>query len=282
MKSSAGLDADVAVIGAGPAGCAAAIEAARHGARVLLLERGAPGKDKACGDALVPDAVAELAALGIDDRALARCGGRQFDGVELWGNMGRFWTERFDGERGWVVPRQFLDQALRDLAAAAARVRYSVAILDVLPMAGSGWVVRIRRDGVVRERRVGAVVTAAGATDVLSRSLRLCGGPRIAASVSAYAAARVPAAVFQFSPEIPQGYGWAFPLPSGRANVGICVLASPAPGLRSTLLRYGQRWSTDALAPRGGTARVWSGSGGPWHDRRGAVCCGDAAGRWIR
>jgi flavin-dependent dehydrogenase len=41
---------DLIVIGAGPAGCATAISAARAGARVLLLERGRFPRDKVCGE----------------------------------------------------------------------------------------------------------------------------------------------------------------------------------------------------------------------------------------
>ncbi|HJT69757.1 MAG TPA: FAD-dependent oxidoreductase [Terriglobales bacterium] len=41
---------DLAIIGGGPAGCAAAITAARSGARVLLLERGRFPRHKVCGE----------------------------------------------------------------------------------------------------------------------------------------------------------------------------------------------------------------------------------------
>src|SRR5512138_3557027 len=41
---------DLIVIGAGPAGCSAAITAARAGASVLLLERGRYPRHKVCGE----------------------------------------------------------------------------------------------------------------------------------------------------------------------------------------------------------------------------------------
>ena len=54
------------VVGAGPAGAAAALEARRlrPGASVLLVDKAAFPRDKACGDGLGPHAVDELAALG--------------------------------------------------------------------------------------------------------------------------------------------------------------------------------------------------------------------------
>ncbi|HZD37040.1 MAG TPA: FAD-dependent oxidoreductase, partial [Actinomycetes bacterium] len=57
---------DLIVVGAGPAGAAAALEARRLApeARVLLLDRERFPRDKACGDGIGPHAAAELAALG--------------------------------------------------------------------------------------------------------------------------------------------------------------------------------------------------------------------------
>jgi thioredoxin reductase len=45
---------DIAVIGGGPAGAAAAIRAARAGAKVVVFEKGKHGRDKVCGDGLTP------------------------------------------------------------------------------------------------------------------------------------------------------------------------------------------------------------------------------------
>jgi flavin-dependent dehydrogenase len=55
---------DVAVIGAGPAGSAAAIELSRAGASVLLLEKAAFPRHKVCGEFLSPEVAAILDELG--------------------------------------------------------------------------------------------------------------------------------------------------------------------------------------------------------------------------
>src|SRR5262245_166079 len=59
-------DLDLAVAGGGPAGLATAIEARLAGLSVAVFDCAtAPGIDKACGEGLMPDAAARLAALGV-------------------------------------------------------------------------------------------------------------------------------------------------------------------------------------------------------------------------
>ncbi len=57
---------DVLVVGGGPAGLAVALGAARAGLDVTLFERRTGPIDKACGEGLMPGAVAALAGLGVD------------------------------------------------------------------------------------------------------------------------------------------------------------------------------------------------------------------------
>lgn len=59
-------DSDIAVVGGGPTGLAAAIEASRRGLTVELFEPKAGPIDKACGEGLMPGAVESLRALGVD------------------------------------------------------------------------------------------------------------------------------------------------------------------------------------------------------------------------
>lgn len=58
-------DVDVLVVGAGPVGLAAAIEARLRGLSVTLIEPREGAIDKACGEGLMPGAVAALARLGV-------------------------------------------------------------------------------------------------------------------------------------------------------------------------------------------------------------------------
>ena len=62
-------DADVIVVGAGPAGSTTAYYLARAGLDVLMLEKAAFPRDKVCGDGLTPRAVRQLVRMGIDTSA---------------------------------------------------------------------------------------------------------------------------------------------------------------------------------------------------------------------
>jgi geranylgeranyl reductase family protein len=62
-------DADVIVVGAGPGGSTSAYHLARHGLRVLLLEKTEFPREKVCGDGLTPRAVKQLIKLGLVGRS---------------------------------------------------------------------------------------------------------------------------------------------------------------------------------------------------------------------
>jgi len=61
------LDADVAVVGAGPAGAAAALFAARRGHRVIIVDKRDFPRDKPCGEGLMPGGRPALRELGLED-----------------------------------------------------------------------------------------------------------------------------------------------------------------------------------------------------------------------
>src|SRR3989442_788919 len=66
----AGVEADVAVVGAGPAGAAAALFAAQSGRRVVVFDRATFPRDKACGEGLMPPGPRMLDELGLHDAIL--------------------------------------------------------------------------------------------------------------------------------------------------------------------------------------------------------------------
>ncbi len=79
-KSLPVLEADVAVVGAGPSGATAALLLARAGRQVVLIDRARFPRDKACGEGLMPPGVEVLRRLGLYEAIIAT-GARPIQGV---------------------------------------------------------------------------------------------------------------------------------------------------------------------------------------------------------
>ncbi|MGV3556436.1 MAG: NAD(P)/FAD-dependent oxidoreductase [Croceibacterium sp.] len=105
---------DPLIVGAGPAGCAAAIVLARAGARPLLVDREAQAGDVLCGGFLGWRTVERLLELGLDPATL---GAHAVERLVLYG-PGRP-LEHALPRRAWGLSRKALDTRLRELAIAA-------------------------------------------------------------------------------------------------------------------------------------------------------------------
>ncbi len=106
MKASRGRT--VLVVGAGPAGLATAVAARREGFSVTVLDASTPPCDKACGEGLMPDAVASLRQLGVTFPA---DGFAHFGGIRYLAGD-RVAAARFPSGHGLGVRRTLLHQAL--------------------------------------------------------------------------------------------------------------------------------------------------------------------------
>jgi flavin-dependent dehydrogenase len=109
------FDADVFVIGGGPAGLAAAIAARRRGMRVILADGNRPPIDKPCGEGLMPDSRQAAEAIGI---RLPGSIGFEFRGIRFHGAGKRVQAD-FPHGRGLGVRRTVLHQILVEAAARA-------------------------------------------------------------------------------------------------------------------------------------------------------------------
>ncbi|MBO0894216.1 MAG: FAD-dependent monooxygenase, partial [Acidimicrobiales bacterium] len=117
---------DVAVVGAGPAGCAAAITLARGGRHVALLDRARFPRDKCCGDGLTAGALRRLRRLGVEPAAVASW--TEIAEVMVRspsGRVSRFPFPSGPGAVAAVARRCDLDAALVELARASG-----VAVLE--------------------------------------------------------------------------------------------------------------------------------------------------------
>lgn len=96
---------DVAVVGGGPIGLAAAIEARLAGLSVVVIEQRAGVIDKACGEGLMPGAIPILGRLGVDPSGMPIMGITYVQGS-------RRVSHRFVGAAGRGVRRTTLHAAL--------------------------------------------------------------------------------------------------------------------------------------------------------------------------
>ncbi|BFU42352.1 NAD(P)/FAD-dependent oxidoreductase [Krasilnikovia sp. MM14-A1004] len=227
---SAGPRFDVAVVGAGPAGAAAALAACRAGARTLLLDRADFPRDKPCGDGIAADALDILAGLGVPDAAR---GCPPIGRLRLVAPGGAT-VARPLPRPAYTVPRRIFDARLvvAAVAAGAELRRHTVRTVR-----DDGDEVRV--DGY----RAAVVIGADGAGSVVRRALGHPPNPpgHLALAIRGYApwndtkpdgaeqlivttSARWPA------------YAWAFPLGDGTANVGYGEVLRGAPLSRAYLL----------------------------------------------
>lgn len=164
------MDVDVAVVGAGPVGCAAALAHARRGARVALLDPCADGSQRFAGELLHPTALALLRTLGVTRLPTAEAHGphRGF-AVYLPGAAPR--TLQYSGAQGATLPFDDLVHHLRDVAAAHPLVRW-MPRCKVQGVDGQTLTYEDRRHaGATATLRAGRIVAADGRFSALRRSL---------------------------------------------------------------------------------------------------------------
>ena len=223
---------DVVVIGAGPAGAAAAIQAARGGASVTVFEKAAAGRDKVCGDGLTPRAVHVLNELNIDMSDAHR-----IDGLRMIANKTRRelpWPANGSfAPNGAVWPRRLLDAHLMAAAAdAGAEIIWKTEATPILEDDRRVIGVTAGPD----KWHAALTVVATGAPGNVARMLGAgrVGNEPHGLAIRSYAASprhaeRHLEACLTLRDEtgtpIP-GYGWMFPAGDGTVNIGVGALST--------------------------------------------------------
>jgi geranylgeranyl reductase family protein len=229
------LDADVVVVGAGPAGAATAAHLARAGVDVLLLDRKAFPRDKVCGDFLSPSALAELEWLGVaGTRRFERTNAIAGAGLHLDGELLIDATLPGASSVGRVIPRLTLDAWIVEAAARAGSRVLERHKLTRLTAAGDRVTLEVEGpNGLSRRLRARLVVGADGSGSLVARIL---GGPHPRAdwivAVRAYyegVAGREDRADLYFTGESFPGYAWVFPTGAQRANIGVGMVLETQP-----------------------------------------------------
>lgn len=223
-------DPDILIIGAGPAGSAAARVLAQAGLRVLLVDQHPIGRDKVCGDGLIPDAHQALARVGVLEQVMAaaqpaqvvRCVAPRGHSVDVPGTLA-------------VLPRKQLDELLVRAALQAGaeflQARFEAPLHDE-----RGRVVgaRLRCGEAVHELRAPWTLLASGAVPKALQAAGLC-TRHTPSGVALRGYVHAPELVAQrhrlevvWTQAVRPGYGWIFPAPGGHFNIGVGVIGSHA------------------------------------------------------
>jgi geranylgeranyl reductase family protein len=246
-------DADVIVVGAGPAGSGVATYLARSGLDVLVLEKTAFPREKVCGDGLTPRAVKELASLGVatpQDQGWIRNKGLRIIGgghtLQLpWPDLAAF------PDYGLVRPRRDFDEILaRTAQAAGAKLQERVSVTGPVLDERSGRIVGViarpvddegRRAGEDVTYRAPLVVAADGVSGRLALSMGIRKRDDRPMGVAVRTYFRSPRhdddwleswlELWDGEPgrsRLLPGYGWIFGVGDGTSNVGLGILNSSA------------------------------------------------------
>jgi geranylgeranyl reductase family protein len=245
---------DVLVVGAGPAGSAAAIVLARAGLRVTLTDRRDFPRDKTCGDSLLPDSLDALTTLGLLERV--RQSALPMDTLRVYAPSGARADIR---GRYATVTRRVFDEALR-AEAAASGATFLAPLKVIAPVekdgavAGAEFEVPDGGTNLTVEAGVTLLATGASAGPLETFGIRARGEPE-AFAVRTYVEPGDGSArddgllTVAYHRSICPGYGWIFPLPGGVFNVGVGLLRRR--GQRMEALNLRTLWSsfTEAFPP---------------------------------
>lgn len=215
------------VVGAGPAGAAAAITAARAGLDVLVVDRARFPRDKICGDGLTAGALRRLEDLGLRPEDV----GSWTTASDCWirspdGTTTRFSLPTGRGQYVAIATRRDLDAALVDLARKAGADVLDGHALEGAAEHSDHVLTQVQGLGAVRARWA---IGADGMWSPLRRMLDVAvPGHRgewhafrqYVAQVGPLAAK---ALYVSFDADIVPGYFWSFPLGEGRANIGFGI-----------------------------------------------------------
>jgi flavin-dependent dehydrogenase len=254
---------DLLVVGGGPVGMVAALEAAERGLRVVVVESRDGDGDKACGEGLMPSAVAALSRLGVHPP------GADLVGVTYLRGTHRASAE-FRDRPGRGVRRTALVAALRD--------RLEIAGVETAHMRVTH--LEQHRDGVrVGPLQARYVAVADGLHSPLRRDLGLQTHAR---GPARYGLRRhVATAAWSDHVEVYWGeHSEAYVTPVGPSEVGVAVLGAPGRTFEQRLAEFPELADRLAGAPVSSRVR----GAGPLRQsasarvRGRALLVGDAAG----
>ncbi len=223
-------DCDLLIVGAGPAGIAAAITATRAGLHVIVIDKAQFPRDKCCGDGLTTLALRELEKLNFDPAT-----------VPSWFDVEAAWLRSpsgrevcvplpSNGKFAAVTPRLELDNALLTQARDEGITVIENCAYESLSVNSEQLFVSVRANDELRVFRSTWLIAADGMWSPVRKSLGLSepgylgewhAFRQYASNVTGTAAQRL---IIWFDADLLPGYAWSFPLPGNRANIGLALL----------------------------------------------------------
>ncbi len=270
---------EVAVVGGGPAGLAAAHAAARAGARTLVLERAQHPRYKTCGGGLVGASLAVVEALGAAGPVGAVARDRVHAATFTLCGRRRF-TRQAAAPLVSMVRREEFDDVLRRAAVeAGATVRERTAVRGI-EQSAAAVTLRLGDGSLVR---AGVVIGADGSAGVTGRHVGVhCGQIDLGLEVEL----PVPEPVrrewrgrllVDWGP-LPGSYGWVFPK-DDRLTVGVIAARGQGERTRGYLRAFLDRLGLSGIEPAEGSGHLTRCRTADSPLRRGRVLvAGDAAG----
>jgi geranylgeranyl reductase family protein len=220
---------DLAIAGGGPAGSAAAWQAAQTGARVVVLDKAEFPRDKPCGDGLTPRAVSFIQKMGLADEVAKfhRVNRAKVFSPSEWDLS--FPRRPGMPDHGHVARRLELDALLlKNAESAGAQVRQSAEVVGPI-VDDDGRVTGVKpKSG--EQVLADAVIATDGAYSPIKRALKLD------SQYHGYSAIAIRAEMPANRPDADSldiylrlalngdqlpGYGRVFPLGDGRVNIGL-------------------------------------------------------------
>ena len=232
------LQTDVLVVGAGPAGCLAAVELARQGVNVLVVERSPFPREKICGDGLLEDSLEVLKSVGLD--AAVKEKAHPIHSILFVAPNG---TEcELEGDL-FTLPRQELDALLLEEACSRG-ANFLGGVMVSEPLVQNGTcvgAVGFDQEGHKISITARLVLLATGAN---ARILRVFGVliNRHHSAIGVRGYFRLTETIDEssmvviYDRRLLPGYGWMFPLGQGIFNVGCGIFLDG----RKKMPRFGQ------------------------------------------